>query len=511
VTQPKRRGDRWLILGVVCLVQLVVILDNTILNVAIPSLNKELGATTAQTQWVIGAYALVQAGLLITAGGFADRYGRKLTQMLGLAFFGLGSLAGALASEPGQLIAARAGMGIGGALLLATNMAVIVRTFDEEETPKALTVIMGVGALGLALGPVIGGLLLSQFWWGSVFLVNVPVCVIGLVAVAKLVPESKDPHGDRPDLLGALLSTIGMTSLVYMVIQGPENGWGSTRTLSIAALGLAFMAAFLLWEHRTPYPLLDLSFFRNSRFRGAVSGGVLVAFGLSGSLFLLTQHMQFVLGYGPLEAGLRMVPMAVILVALNLTGVGVRVTTKLSPSAATALGLGLMAAGLASIAVLGHNGSYLGILLGLVLMGAGVGCAKPAMAGAVMTSIPPEKAGVGSGLMGTISEVGNSLGVAVLGAVLTAGFAGALPGAVPDEAARSLPTALAAAGPRATQQVHDAFSDSLSTAQLIGAAAVLLGGLAASWLLRQSTLGAPAGTEQGDSPVDADERNAVTA
>ncbi|WP_266388990.1 MFS transporter [Streptomyces canus] len=507
MTQLKRRGDRWLILGVVCLVQLVVILDNTILNVAIPSLTKELGATTSQTQWVIGAYSLVQAGLLITAGGFADRYGRKLTQMLGLVFFGAGSFAGAFATEPVQLIAARAGMGIGGALLLATNMAIIVRTFDAEETPKALTVIMGVASLGLALGPVIGGVLLAHFWWGSVFLVNVPVCLIGLVAVAKLVPESKDPHGDHPDLLGALLSTVGMTAIVYAVIQGPEYGWTSGRTLLTGFGGALVMAAFILWERRTPHPLLDMSFFANPRFRGAVSGGVLVAFGLSGSLYLLTQHLQFVLNYDPLEAGLRLMPMALTLVALNLTGVGVRVTAKLAPPVATGLGLALMAAGLASIAVLGRDGSYPGILLGLVLMGGGVGCAKPAMAGAVMTSIPPEKAGVGSGLMGTISEVGNSLGVACLGAVLTVGFAGALPAGVPDSAARSLPDAVAAAGPNATHQVHEAFADSLTTAQLIGAVAVLLGGLVASWLLRQGGVGQPDGTEQ----ADATEQEAVAA
>ncbi|MBK3643169.1 MULTISPECIES: MFS transporter [Streptomyces] len=507
MTQLKRRGDRWLILGVVCLVQLVVILDNTILNVAIPSLTKELGATTAQTQWVIGAYSLVQAGLLITAGGFADRYGRKLTQMLGLAFFGAGSLAGAFATEPAQLIAARAGMGIGGALLLATNMAIIVRTFDAEETPKALTVIMGVASLGLALGPVIGGVLLAHFWWGSVFLVNVPVCFIGLVAVAKLVPESKDPQGDHPDLLGALLSTVGMTAIVYAVIQGPEYGWTSGRTLLTGLGGVLVMAAFIVWERRTPHPLLDMSFFSNPRFRGAVSGGVLVAFGLSGSLYLLTQHLQFVLDYGPLEAGLRLMPMALTLVALNLTGVGVRVTAKLAPPVATGLGLALMAAGLASIAVLGRDGSYPGILLGLVLMGAGVGCAKPAMAGAVMTSIPPEKAGVGSGLMGTISEVGNSLGVACLGAVLTVGFAGALPAGVPDRAARSLPDAVAAAGPGATHRVHEAFADSLTTAQLIGAVAVLLGGLVASWLLRQGGVGQQDGSEQND----ATEQEAIAA
>ncbi|WP_330458652.1 MFS transporter [Streptomyces sp. NBC_00820] len=484
--QAQRRADRWLILAVVCLVQLVVILDNTILNVAVPSLTKELGATTAQTQWVIGAYSLAQAGLLIAAGGFADRYGRRLVQMLGLVFFGLGSLAATFATDPGQLIAARAGMGVGGSFLLATNMAIIVRTFDQDFLPQALSVITGVASLGLALGPVVGGVLLAHFWWGSVFLVNVPVCLIGLVAVVKMVPESKDPHGDRPDLLGAVLSTVGMTAFVYAIIQGPGHGWTSGRTLLPGAIALVFMTAFLLWERHTPHPLLDLSFFSDPRFRGAVSGGVLVAFGLAGSLFLLTQHLQFVLGYGPLEAGLRLAPMAVTLVLLNLTGVGMRLTTKLSAPAATALGLSLMSAGLASIAVLGHNGSYLGIMLGLVLMGGGVACAKPAMAGAVMTSIPPEKAGVGSGLMGTISELGNSLGVAILGAVLTVGFAGGLPAGIPHAAARSLPEALAAGGQGAAHQVHEAFRDSLTTAQLIGAVAVLLGGFVAAWLLRTS-------------------------
>jgi EmrB/QacA subfamily drug resistance transporter len=485
------------ILAVICLAQLVVILDNTILNVAVPSLTKELGATTAQTQWVIGAYSLAQAGLLIAAGGFADRYGRKRVQLLGLAFFGLGSLGAALASTPGELIAARAGMGVGGSLLLATSLAIIVRTFDAEEQPKALAAIMGVGSLGFALGPVIGGALLAHFWWGSVFLVNLPVCALGLAAVAALVPESKDPRGDRPDLLGALLSTLGLVALVYAIIQGPGYGWTSARTLVPADVGLLVLAAFVLWERRTEHPLLDMSFFRNARFRGAVSGGVLVSFGMGGSLFLLTQHLQFVLGYGPLDAGLRTAPMALTVVALNLTGTGMRLTSKLAPPVAIAAGLSLMAGGLAAITVLGHGGSYPGILLGLVLMGAGVACAQPAMAGAVMGSIPPEKAGVGSGLMGTLSELGNSLGVAVLGAVLTAGFAASLPAGLPHDAARSLPDALAAGGPQAAHQVRAAFGDSLTDSQLIGAVAVLLGGLLAAWLLSRVTPGSNGGALPG--------------
>ncbi|MEU2628036.1 MFS transporter [Kitasatospora sp. NPDC007106] len=503
MTDPQRRPDRWVILAVICLAQLVVILDNTILNVAVPSLTEELGATTSQTQWVIGAYSLAQAGLLIAAGGLADRYGRKKVQMIGLGLFGAGSLAAALAGDPGQLIAARAGMGVGGSLLLATSLAIVVRTFDADEQPKAIAAWTAVASLGVALGPVIGGLLLNHFWWGSTFLVNLPVAALGLIAVGRLVPESKDPRGDRPDLLGAVLSTAGLTGLVYAVIQGPGYGWTAPRTLLAGGLGALFLLAFGLWERRIEHPLLDLAFFRNARFRGAVSGGVLVSFGMGGSLFLLTQHLQFVLHYGPLDAGLRTAPMALTVVALNLTGTGMRLTARLSPPAAIATGLSLLAGGLAAIALFGRGGSYPGILLGLVMMGAGVACAQPAMAGAVMTSIPPEKAGVGSGLMGTLGELGNSLGVAVLGAVLAANFAAALPAGLPDSAARSLPDALAAGGASAAGTIRSAFADSLTAGQLIGAAAVLAGGLVAAWLLGRAADAPPAASTPAEPVAQA--------
>ncbi|MFE9426028.1 MFS transporter [Kitasatospora sp. NPDC006697] len=498
--QPARRPDRWLILAVICLAQLVVVLDNTILNVALPSLATGLGATTSQIQWAVGAYSLAQAGLLIAAGGMADRYGRKRVQLIGLSLFGLGSLGATLASTPGELIAARAGMGVGGSFLLATSLAIVVRIFEPDEQPKAIMAWSAVASLGFGLGPVIGGVLLAHFWWGACFLVNLPVAVLGLIGVARMVPESRDPQGAAPDLLGVLLSSCGMVGVVYAIIQGPEAGWGAPRTLLAGGAGLVFLVAFLFWESRIAHPLLDLGFFRNGKFRGAVSGGVLVSFGMGGSLFLLTQHLQFVLGYGPLEAGLRTAPMAVTVVLLNLTGTGMRVTAKLRPPVAVAVGLTLLAAGLAAIAELGRHGDYLGILLGLVLIGAGAACAQPAMAGSIMSSIPPEKAGIGSGLMGTLSELGNSLGVAVLGAVLTAGFTGKLPAGLPASDARSLPQALHAAGPDAAQQVKSAFADSLTSSQLIGAVAVLAGGLLAAWLLSRA-----AGTPPPAAPAPSDQ------
>ncbi|WOI63434.1 MFS transporter [Streptomyces fradiae] len=476
--------QRWLILGVICLAQLTVLLDNTVLNVAIPSLTRELHASTADIQWMINAYALVQSGLLLTAGNAADRYGRKRMLLTGLALFGIGSLAAGLAQSSAQLIAARAGMGVGGALLMTTTLAVVVQIFDDAERVRAIAIWSTVSSLGFAAGPLLGGFMLDHFWWGAIFLINIPVALLGLAAVAVLVPESRHRQGDRPDLVGAVLSTIGMTALVYAIINGPEHGWLSGHVLVSASVGLLAMGVFAYWELRVPYPMLDLHFFRDQRFVGAVAGAILVAFGMTGSLFLLTQHLQFVLGYDPLDAGLRTAPLALTVVVLNLSGVGPRLLPKLGTPVTIALGMALVSGGLASIALLG-SGGYGGMLLGLVVMGAGVALSMPAMANAIMSAIPPEKAGVGAGINGTLAEFGNGLGVAVLGAVLNARFA-----ALASVAAASLPAALAAAGgPAERARIADAFAAGLETSQLVGAIAVLAGGLLAALLLRRAERG----------------------
>ncbi|GAA2946651.1 MFS transporter [Streptomyces enissocaesilis] len=492
--RPTAQGhpQRWLILGVICLAQLTVLLDNTVLNVAIPSLTEELDTSTADIQWMINAYSLVQSGLLLTAGSAADRYGRKKMLMAGLALFGIGSLVAGLAQSSAQLIAARAGMGIGGALLITTTLAVVVQIFDDTERVKAIGLWSTVNSLGFAVGPLIGGVMLDHFWWGAIFLINIPVAIVGLVAVVLLVPESRSKQGDRPDLLGALLSTVGMTAVVYAIISGPEHGWTSARVLVSAAVGVLVLGVFVFWELRIPYPMLDMHFFRDQRFVGAVAGAILVAFGMGGSLFLLTQHLQFVLGYGPLEAGLRTAPLALTVVVLNLTGLGARLLPRLGTPATIASGMTLLSAGLAAIAVLGGGtgAGYGGMLLGLVVMGAGISLAMPAMANAIMSAIPPEKAGVGAGVNGTLAEFGNGLGVAVLGAVLNSRFAALVPAAV---GAASLPAALAAAdGAGERARIADAFASGVETSQLVGAVAVLAGGLLAAVLLRRA--------ERADSP-----------
>ncbi|MER6225983.1 MFS transporter [Streptomyces sp900105755] len=448
--------QRWLILGVICLAQLAVLLDNTVLNVAIPSLTRELHAATADIQWMINAYSLVQSGLLLTAGSAADRYGRKKMLIAGLVLFGAGSLAAGLADSTGQLVAARAGMGVGGALLLTTTLAVAMQIFTADEQPRAIGIWSAVNALGFAAGPLIGGFMLNHFWWGAIFLINLPVAALALAAVIMLVPESKSPQGDRPDLLGALLSTVGMAALVFAIISGPGHGWTSARVLGTAAVAVLVLGLFAYWESRIPYPMLDPHFFRNRRFMGALAGAVLITFGMGGALFLLTQHLQLVLGYGPLEAGLRTAPLALTVVALNFSGLSARWATRLGTPVAIALGMLLMSLGLVSIAVLDASG-YGGTLLGLLLIGAGCAIANPAMAHAIMSAIPPEKAGVGAGINGTLAEFGNGLGVAVLGAVLSSWVA----------SGKSL-------------------SAGLGAGQLVGAVAVVAGGLVAAGLLRKA-------------------------
>ncbi|MFD9113036.1 MFS transporter [Streptomyces bottropensis] len=471
--------QRWLILGVICLAQLTVLLDNTVLNVAIPSLTEELDAATSDIQWMINAYSLVQSGLLLTAGSAADRYGRKKMLITGLVLFGIGSLVAGLAQSTGQLVAARAGMGVGGALLLTTTLAVAMQIFAPEEQPRAIGIWAAVNALGFAAGPLLGGFVLAHFWWGAIFLINLPVAALGVVAVIALVPESKNPQGDRPDLVGAVLSTIGMAALVYAIISGPEHGWTSGLVLATAAVAVLVLTAFAYWESRVPFPMLDLSFFRDRRFTGAVAGAVLITFGMGGALFLLTQHLQFVLGYDAWEAGLRTAPLALVVVVLNFSGLSAKWTARLGMPVSIALGMVVMSGGLVSIATMA-SGGYAGTLLGLVLIGVGCAVANPAMAHAIMSAIPPARAGVGAGINGTLAEFGTGLGVAVLGAVLNSRFAALIP-----VSAVSLPAALGAADTAAERdRVLSAYSSGLETSLLVGAVAVLLGGLVAAGLLR---------------------------
>jgi EmrB/QacA subfamily drug resistance transporter len=477
--------SRWLVLAVVCLVQLVVVLDNTVLNVAIPSISERLAASTADVQWMVNAYSLAQAGLLLAAGAAADRYGRRRLLRAGLAVFAAGSLAAGLSQSTGQLITARAVMGVGGALLLTTTLAVVLQVFEGPELSRAIGVWAVVNALGFAAGPLVGGVLLAHFWWGSLFLANLPVVLLALAAVRALVPESTASDRGTPDLCGAALSTIGMTAVVYAITAIPAHGWASARVLAPAALGLAALTAFTRWERRCANPMLDPGFFRDRRFSGAVTGVLLITFGSAGGLFLLTQQLQFVHGYSPLQAGLRMAPFALTVVALTFTGLTPRLLPLLGRPTAIAAGMSLLAAGFTVVALTASAG-YAALLPGLLLMGAGCALANPAIVESVLDGIPPEKAGVGAGIDGAMAELGSSLGVAALGALLDARFTALLPTALAGAA--SLPEALAAAHvPAERAAAVAAFAAADRSAQLVGAAAVLAGGLLCAHLLRRAS------------------------
>lgn len=485
----RRLSSRWLILTVLCLAQLLVVLDNTVLNVAVPVLTGELAASTAEVQWMVNAYALVLSGLLLTAGSAADRYGRRRMLLTGLVLFGLGSLVAGLARTAEQLIAARAGMGIGGALLITSTLAVAMQIFDAAERSRAIGIWAATSALGFAAGPPIGGAVLAHFPWGAIFLMNLPIVLVCLVAAVMLVPESRDPAGGRLDLGGAALSTAGLAALLWSIIAGPELGWTSAGVLGVGAAGVLLLGFFVWWERRVADPMLDMHFFRSRRFVGAVSGVVLITFGATGALFLLTQHLQFVRGYSAWEAGLRMAPFALSIVLLNVGGVAAALIRRLGLPAAVAVGMTLLAAGLLLVTH-GPQQGYGGLLAGLLVMGVGCALANPAIVEAVMSAIPAQKAGAGAGVDGTMTEVGSSLGVAVLGAVLNARFSALLPAALAG--AGSFPAALAAAesGPDPSgsdrEAVVAAFADALATGQTVGAGAVLVGGLVAAALLHRA-------------------------
>ncbi|MEV6813395.1 MFS transporter [Micromonospora sp. NPDC051296] len=478
-----RLRTRWLILAVLCLAQLVVVLDNTVLTVAVPALSRDLAASTADTQWIINAYALVLSGLLLTAGSAVDRYGRRRMLMVGLVLFGAASLAAAAASSPGQLVAARAALGVGGALLVTATLAVAIQVFDADERPRAIGIWAAAHALGYAAGPPVGGLVLGYADWPAIFLLNVPVVVICLVAAGLLVPESRRPGAGRLDFPGAVLSGAGLTAVVYAVVSAPDHGWTAPAVLGAASAGAVLLGLFVGWERRIAHPMLDLHFFRDQRFVGAVAGVVLITFGSAGSLFLLAQQLQFVRGHSAWEAGLRMAPFALTVVLLNLAGLAARLIRLLGTPVAIAVGMAQLAAGLV-VAAYAPTDGYAVLLLGLVLMGAGCALANPAIVDAVMSAIPPEKAGAGAGVDGTMAEVGASLGVAALGAVMSARFVAALPADLAG--ADSFAAAYAAAAESQRTGVADAFGAAVATSQTVGAVAVLAGGCLAAFLLHRA-------------------------
>ncbi len=412
---------RWIALVVLCISLLIVTLDNTVLNVALPTLVRDLRATSSELQWIVDAYVIVFAGLLLVAGSLADRLGRKRTFVAGLAAFAAGSTWAAFSGSVGMLIAARASMGIGAALIMPSTLSIITDMFREAGVrQRAIGFWAGTSGLGIALGPIIGGLLLAHFWWGSVFLINVPIAVVGLVLAILLVPDSKNPAALRPDLAGALLSIAGLGLLLWSIIEAPARGWSSPLVIGAGVAGLAVLGGFAAWERASSHPMLNLAFFRARSFTGAVVSVGLVTFGLFGALFVLTQFLQFNLGYTALQAGVRVLPAAAaIAVVAPVSAVLVRIAgTRL----VVAAGLLIVAGGLWQISGATVTSTYASTVVGMVLLGVGAGLVIPGGTASVMSSLPREHTGVGSATNGAFLQIGGAMGVAVIGSLLSSRY-----------------------------------------------------------------------------------------
>ena len=301
---------RWWTLGVLCISLVMIVMSNASLNVALPTLAESLHAGSSSLQWIVDAYSLVFAGLLLTAGSLGDRYGRRLALNGGLIIFGLASFAAVLSSSATAVIASRAVMGIGAAFVMPATLSILAHVFPPKERPRAIAIWAGFAGVGVAMGGIVSGALLENFWWGSIFLINVFVVVVALVAGFFLIPRSREKIHAPLDPLGALLSIVGLSALVYGIIEGPDNGWMSTQTLVTFAFAIVVLVGFVLWELRAKEPMLDLRFFRNPRFTAATTAITLVFFAMFGSYFIFTQYLQFVRGYDPLSAGFRMLPWA---------------------------------------------------------------------------------------------------------------------------------------------------------------------------------------------------------
>jgi EmrB/QacA subfamily drug resistance transporter len=497
---------RWAILAVLVISLLVVVLDNTVLNVAMSTIAdpvRGLGATQSELEWAINSYTLVFAGLLFTAGILADRLGRRLSLITGLAIFGVASLISAYASSPEQLIAARAVMGLGAAAVMPATLSIIANVFDPRERARAIGVWAGAVGLAVAIGPVLGGVLLEHFWWGSVFLINVPIVVAGVILVGVLVPESRDPKPGRIDVAGVLLSIAGLSLLTYGVIEGGEEGFGVPQAWATIGAGLLILVAFVLYERRIDFPSLDVRLFTNRQFSASTGIIGLVFFAAMGSMFFGAFYLQMVRGFGPLASGALFVPFA--LGQMIFAPASASMVKRFGPKAVSTVGLLLVAAGLGTWAFIGVDTPIAVVAVAFFVQGVGMANVMPPATEAIMSALPREKAGVGSAVSNTIRQLGGALGVAVLGAVVSSVYRGQLtaPPGLPDAAAEVARESIAGAyavagqagpaGPVLLADANAAFVTAMHYAAVGSTVFALLGALVAVlWLPGRRPSGTPA-------------------
>ena len=412
---------RWWALAVLCSSLLIISLDNTILNVALPALSQQLNASTSELQWIVDGYTLVFAGLLLTCGSLGDRFGRKSFLAIGLVVFGIGSLSATFSTTSAMLALSRAIMGVGAALIMPATLSLLTNIFrDPRERGRAIGVWAAVAGGGGAIGPVIGGFLLQHFWWGSVFLVNVPVCAVALVGGYFLLPQSRDPGAPRLDPLGALLSIAGLVLVLWAIIEAPTEGWSEPSILIPLFAGVLVLAGFVAWELHTDHPMLDVRFFENRRFTAANIAITMTFFALFGSMFLITQYLQTVLGYSALEAGVRLLPMACVM--LFVAPLAPRVVERVGTKVVVGMGLTLVTLGMAWASRVPATDGYPHLVVAMCMLSCGMGLVMAPATESIMGSLPPAKAGVGSAMNDTTRQMGGALGVAVIGSILATSY-----------------------------------------------------------------------------------------
>ncbi|MFD4366645.1 MFS transporter [Rhodococcus sp. NPDC058521] len=467
---------RWIILTVLCASLLLIALDTLVLNLAIPNIQADLASSSTELQWIIDGYALAFGALLLPAGSLADRFGRKRLLLVGMLVFLVFSVASAYSSDPSTLIAMRGGMGVGAAMIMPSTLAIIKEVFAPAEQAKAIGMWAGTAALGISLGPIVGGILLEHFWWGSVFLINVPIVAVVVVAGVIFIPESRSATPISLDVVGAVLAAAGFGAVVYGLVEASRHGWGHPLTLGSVGAGLAVLAMFVWWERRAPAPMLPPGLLRDREFGGCAAIVICIAFALYGALFVLTQYLQFVRGHEPMAAGLRLLPIGALVVGAPL---GAKLVNRLGLRYAVAIGLAVLTTAL--VATSGATtGSELRTLVGIALLGLGMGLAMPTCANAMLAVAPPDRSGAGSAVTDTALQIGGSLGIAVVGSVLTTSYRDLLTDKVPSAAGDSIGAAHAIAAQLGSdagliQATNQAFIQALPSATLTGAAVAALG------------------------------------
>jgi EmrB/QacA subfamily drug resistance transporter len=469
---------KWYALAALVLCVLVIGLDGTILNVALATLAADLGASTGELQWIVAAYLITLSALLLPAGLAGDRWGRKRLLLGGVALFGVASLAAAFAADTAILIAARAAMGVGAAIIMPLSMSFLPVIFPPQERSKAIS-IWSVGmALGLPLGPILGGWLLENYWWGSVLLINIPVVLVAFVAAAILLPESKDPHAQRLDTLSIFFSVFGLGLLVFAVIEAPTRGWGSPVVLACMGSGIVLIGLFAARNLRRAQPLVDLTLLGNRTFAWGTLATVLASLALMGLLFVLPLSLQAVDGLSALQTGIRLIP---LILGLAVAGrLAPRVCAKLGVAATVAAGMFLLAAGFGLGTILADTTIWLSVI------GLGMGLSMVPAMDAVLATLPEHRSGAGSGLVQTLRQVAGAFAVAGLGSLLSSVYRANLPASAPQPARESIVAAAALPDPALFEQAKRAFLEGMDAVLLVSSAAALLGAILVALFLPRS-------------------------